>query len=303
MIAEAEHRRSHTPVVDRKGKGRELAPPMELEIQSTQRRIKAMEFTAEPVLSPRITLSASGSRASSPPISDDTPPLTTPQLSLSIPSVQSSPTAQSKSNKAPSPITLLSPKPLPTYKLPFQADSPALPGSVLQPDTHAESILRILYVFVKAHPQWEYTQGFADVLIPLYMVYAIGGDGEPELQRRKKDKRQPKARPSDALPTLALSSSWGRHAEEETFWAFAALMGELGGVIAGPPKSRDWAQGTEVDGVKAALEKLGRRVRWADEELWTSLVSCHIFLKVDTDELNSKRAILILQRHIIRTAT
>jgi hypothetical protein len=110
-------------------------------------------------------------------------------------------------------------------------------------------------------------------LIPLYMIYALGGDGEPGPQRRKKDKRLPKTHPADALPMVEQPTAWGRHAEEETFWAFAALMGELGSVVAGPPKSRDWAEGAEVDGVKAALERLSRRVRWADEELWTALVS------------------------------
>lgn len=184
----------------------------------------------EPFLSPRITLSPEETDSPMPSLMSvlpanprlaekRPPPLQTPQLSLSV--SDASPTSSS------SPITLLSPKPIPA---PGSAQLAMISGSLLLPDTHAECITRLLYSFCHSHPQWKYRSHFVDILVPLYLVFA-GPSGT------------------------------GKWAEEETFWAFAAMMGELGEIIA-----------ADEDELEGALQRLGRRVKWADYDLYDTLI-------------------------------
>lgn len=147
----------------------------------------------------------------------------TPSLSLTIP-------AEVDSAKPPSPITLLSPQ---TVREAAHISDPA------QGDTHIEAITRLLFIFTRSNPGWSYTPSFVDIVLPLYLIY-----GEL-IERHRGDPVH------------------GSYAEEETFWAFTAIMGELGDVVS-----------SGADGnINLAMQRLGRRMRWADEPLWQMLSS------------------------------
>lgn len=153
----------------------------------------------------------------------------TPGLSLTIPGESTS--------QPPSPITIL-----PATE-PISRDGTSSPilvsDAILKPDTHAEALTRLLYVFCRTNPQWAYSPTFVDVIIPLYLVYL-----------------EATSRPSD--PTLR-----PRHAEEDAYWAFSALMGEFGDIVSATPGKDDM--------LNMALAKVGRRVRWADEPVYKVL--------------------------------
>lgn len=182
-----------------------------------------------PILSPRITLSPEPDEPSSTSTFSSIPPtgsshssnLKTPELSLSV-SDDAGPASGKDS------ITLLSPRPIPA---PGTAHLSLISGSLLQPETHAECLVRLLYVFCQVHPQWAYKSHFVDIVVPLYLVYSGPNGKEP----------------------------W---AEEQTFWALAGIMSDLGSVIS-----------ADEDGLQSALDRLGRRVKWADHDLHSSLRS------------------------------
>lgn len=183
----------------------------------------------QPTLSPRITLSpepdespSSHSFSSIPPTGSSqsrSSSLQTPELSLST-----ADDVISASRKDP--ITLLSPRPIPA---PGMTQISRISGSLLQAETHAECIIRLLYVFCQVHPQWAYKSHFVDIIVPLYLVYSGPNGKEP----------------------------W---AEEQTFWALAGIMSDLGSVIS-----------ADEEGLQVALDRLGRRVKWADYDLFDSL--------------------------------
>lgn len=191
--------------------------------------------TSEAVLSPRITLSPepdepnpSSTFSSVGPTSGSSQShssaVKTPELSLSISDDMTSAAAKD-------PITLLSPRPIPA---PGMAQLSRISGSLLQAETHAECLVRLLYVFCQVHPQWAYKSHFVDIVVPLYLVYSGANGKEP----------------------------W---AEEQTFWALAGIMSDLGSVIS-----------ADEDSLQTALDRLGRRVKWADYDLFDSLRTRHL---------------------------
>lgn len=148
----------------------------------------------------------------------------TPSLSLTIP-------IEVEGAQPPSPITLLSPQNV--------RDRAAHLSDPSQSDTHIEAITRLLFVFARTNPAWTYTPSFVDIVLPLYLIY-----GEL-IERHRGD------------------TVHGVYAEEETFWAFTAVMSELGDVVS-----------SGADGnINLAMQRLGRRMRWADEPFWTTLCS------------------------------
>lgn len=125
-------------------------------------------------------------------------------------------------------------------------------ASGAQVELHSDSLTRILFIFSLIHPQLSYTQGYAELLAPIYWVFS--GQG------------------SDPIETDGAA-----FAEADAFWAFLALMGEVGEVVKGPG-SRAWGEVTLVERQKRemdiqwALSRLSARVKWADEALWQDLV-------------------------------
>lgn len=196
---------------------------------STKATAPEPDSPTQPTLSPRITLSPEPDESPSAHSFSSIPPtgssqsrsssLQTPELSLST-----ADDVISASRKDP--ITLLSPRPIPA---PGMAQISRISGSLLQAETHAECIIRLLYVFCQVHPQWSYKSHFVDIIVPLYLVYSGQNGKEP----------------------------W---AEEQTFWALAGIMSDLGSVIS-----------ADEDGLQVALDRLGRRVKWADYDLYDSL--------------------------------
>jgi hypothetical protein len=179
-----------------------------------------------PMLSPRITLSPEPEEQSTmqpfaipPSTSSRSSSGQTPKLSLT-------PSDPPTSTSGKDAITLLSPRPIPS---PGQAHLSSISGSLLQPETHAECLIRLLYVFCQTHPQWSFKSHFVDIAVPLYLVY-MGPNGKEQ---------------------------W---AEEQTFWALAGILSDLGSTIA--------ADEAELQPV---LDKLARRVKWADYDLYDSL--------------------------------
>lgn len=175
----------------------------------------------ESVSTPRIVLS--GDRAPR-----ERNPAPTPSLQLTIP--------EDSASRPSSPITLLSPQ------VPADGSEPPSPVSPTSaaalPDTHAEALMRLMYVFCRANPRWSYGPAFVEIAVPLYLVFC------------------------EANIAKAQRAGRARHAEEETYWAFWSLMSEFGDLVSGVPG--DVA-------VTSALRRLGNRVRWADEPLWVVL--------------------------------
>lgn len=129
--------------------------------QSHSPASKAMaspDSVAAEVMSPRITLSPDSESKPTRLGALRPPPLATPSLSLSLPE---SSTSESKPN---SPITLLSPRVIPPVG---SASFPTLFDD--DPDTHADSVLRLAYVLCRSHPEWA-TGNVVDVAAQLYLV-------------------------------------------------------------------------------------------------------------------------------------
>lgn len=176
-----------------------------------------------PILSPRITLSPEPEEQSTmqpfamPPTSSSRSSSgQTPKLSLTP---SDPPTGKDA-------ITLLSPRPIPA---PGQSHLSSISGSLLQPETHAECLIRLIYVFCQTHPQWPFKSHIVDIAVPLYLVY-MGPNGKEQ---------------------------W---AEEQTFWALAGILSDLGSAI-----SADESE------LQPTLDRLARRVKWADYDLYDSL--------------------------------
>ena len=203
--------------------------------------------TADPEisLSPRITLSPdtsdqfkSTSFEPSPAVSTRLESLRPAKLALDVHAGASSSSPHSAS------ITLVSPKVIPS---PGQAASSLFSGSLLQPDTHAEILIRILYTGCRAHPHWSYDDNLLYILLPLYMTYC--GIDLPRGPLIGKQKRNTFTQPQSTL----------RYAEEQTFWAFTSFMEERA----------SWTSAGANSAVvsELSLRKLASRIRWGDGQL------------------------------------
>ena len=200
-----------------------------------------------PFLSPRITLSTDAIPAILPRLEGRRPaPLHTPHLSLSPPAPLTDSTADSS---ASSPITLLSPKPIPTAgSLPFASIS----GRLLQSDTHAEVVVRILFIFAKCNPDL-HIAGVSEILAILYSTYL-------EIDLAPLPKKRHRA------GTLSSTGHW---AEEQTYWALEALVERFRFIISDAGRSGD--DPIKGETLPAALGRMARQLKFADEQLWTIL--------------------------------
>lgn len=230
-IAEAEHKKRYS------------LPTSSSSVKSPQTSRPQSPITdAESTLSPRITLSPEPVSASSFSSQPQSAPMRTPQLSLSVPAVDSS-----ANNDTSSPITLLSPRHIPA---PGQASfSSPYSGASLNPDTHGEVVFRLLYVFTKSNTQWSYHPGLVDILANLYLTFL-----EPDWV-----KVQPRRRGSRRDAKLRRPVANGAWAEEQTYWAFCALARELEPCM------------VETKSIDLVLNCLGRRLHWADQPLSSAL--------------------------------
>ncbi len=94
------------------------------------------------------------------------------------------------------------------------------------------------------HPQGTYHRAFLDILLPLYLVYA---------EQRVSAK-------GSAYHSRPARSHWW--VEERTFHAFTAMVSAFDGLIGGIES------GERLD---SALTHVGRRIQWADQNMWTAL--------------------------------
>lgn len=234
-------------VVDIKGKGKEIdgaATPRPSKSFTIRRaafaRINRLRrqhdtrtsagLSESPSQSPKITLTGDHSP---PPIFKDVPdsPEVSPAPAMQTPQLSLSFADDRDAGKAKAPITLLASRNIPPI------------GSVSHlPDTetHGDAICRLLILFTMANPQWSYQQNLVDIAIHLYLVY---------LQK-----------PSRSSGSIVESNTKG--AEDQTYWAFCALVRELGPIVVGQ----------DQEALSKSLECLGRRARWADEPLCEILV-------------------------------
>ncbi|WVN88446.1 uncharacterized protein L203_103656 [Cryptococcus depauperatus CBS 7841] len=127
-------------------------------------------------------------------------------------------------NRHVSPITLFAPRALSSIANP----SISLPSTLLHPDDHRECLIRLLYIFCRSNPQWPYRSSFVDIARVLYLTYAGGGKLDLD------------------------------YAEEQTFWALSAFIGDIDGLMA-------------EGGIKEALVKFERRLHWVNAPLWAML--------------------------------
>lgn len=202
---------------------------------------------------------------STPPSSSSRPIFGLPLLEFDSPSaltaavvgVQGSPAtataAESIATKLTGPASLSSGQDVDgSSEVPAMAQTEPAPSSSgpLSPtaDLHSDALIRILYVFAHIHPHLAYAQGFSELLAPLYWVF------------------------SQAAPVQASS---GIDAEGDAFWAFVALLAEVGDIVR-PLSSSTTSTllASPTDGslsVTWALRRLSMRLRWADQLLWEDL--------------------------------
>ena len=273
MIDEAEHRRRHFAQ-------RELLRSAELKTSSTGLSVEtngnlshlhaSTDESAssvpspdpEIILSPKITLSAESperSTVAAPPwfrnpsrkLSrlDGMRPASLAALHSPISEDSFAPESEARSTGPSSPITLLSPQPIPAPG--SMSSTPSLPAQV---EMHGDVLIRLVYTFCTVHPKITYNSGLLEILAPLYLISACGN-----LEAAKKHHRR---KPVSEFAFHSLE----RWAEAQTFWAFTSLMEEFSGLISLSPiaghrgKDAEWA-----------LDHLGRRIRWADDRFWTIL--------------------------------
>lgn len=204
---------------------------------SSGKRSTPEQDTAAAVVSPEITLSVDDSPTAS-VVTIPEKIQQTPTLSLTAP------VDEERKSGTTSPITLLSSKPIPP------PGTAASATTVPEPDTHAEAVCRILIVFICCNPQWAYHQNLVYVVSHLYSVYL---QIEWKIRTRRGHRyRFPMAR--------------NKSAEEETYWAFCALVREFESVLIGSSSMTP----TELT-MDRALDCLGRRLKWADDPLWSVL--------------------------------
>lgn len=194
--------------------------------------------------------------------STPTTPIMPPSISLTVTGEEPRPSPTT--NMADS-ITLLKAEDTrpPT---PVDHRQAALEAELTQPDTHAECLIRLLYVFFRSHREWEYNPAIVEVVRVVYTVFASGGeielldDGRPT--GRKSPRQGRTVHGKDAKDVDIPLNEWARHAEAETFWALVALMGEVGDIVAAD------SRGLHQWGVCFT-----RQLKWADKGLYSVLVS------------------------------
>ncbi|WVW81385.1 hypothetical protein I302_103377 [Kwoniella bestiolae CBS 10118] len=158
------------------------------------------EEVEEEIMSPKITLSID-STPSAPILSRLDPIKPTPLDTSSASSLQPNAIAvdpsETSGGKPNSPITLLSPKPLPN-----NSTSPSLAGysgSLYHPETNLESLTRLIYIFVRSNQQLEYQVNFVDLISTFYLIHAVGGGSSRSLD----------------------------YIEENTFWFISSFFNEV----------------------------------------------------------------------------
>ena len=249
MIAEAEHRRQ----AELRPSSR--PPSRQTSTDDPPQSGSAAPIVSPPILSPRITLSSEPDEPVLSRLEGKRPQsLKTPHLSLSLPDPQTA-SSDSTTSTPLSPITLLSPKPIPAPgSLPFSH----LSGQLLQPDTHAEVLVRLLYIFTRTSPGVS-VQGLVDILAVLYSVYL-----EVDLVQRPKKRKSP----------AAVVTSTGVWVEEQAYFAFVALTGRFKALIFDRTHTLNGASAeleTKEEDLISSLARLSDQLKWADQQLWTIL--------------------------------
>ncbi|WVQ82622.1 hypothetical protein IAT38_004754 [Cryptococcus sp. DSM 104549] len=107
---------------------------------------------------------------------------------------------QEPADATSSPILLLSPKPLLLSSATGEFPSP-MSGALFRPETHLEALIRLLYVFCLANPQWQYRSSLIDIAAYLYLIFAGG---------------------------IAYSL---RDAEEQVYWMLAAMFKDINTIL------------------------------------------------------------------------
>lgn len=161
------------------------------------------------------------------------------------------------------PITLLTPTP--AASLPEDGKDAKLQLediNLSRPDTHAECIIRVAWTFFRGQKAWKYRTEMLGFIRLFYTLFASGGDlsAIEEGPRSRDDKRRSRREVATQDSDVGLNG-WARHAEAETYWAVSAMMTEVGDLF------------IEVNALPKWSQKLARRVKWADDGLYQTLVS------------------------------
>jgi hypothetical protein len=123
--------------------------------------------------------STTSCNVSDPPLPSNSVKLLSPKITLTTDHKPGGPRPQSSRRILPSldlpkdgtfssptsPITLLSPKPIPS-----QASSSF--EAVAEDYSHGSVLTRLTYVLHRSHPEWNYHPGLVDIITPIYAVYA-----------------------------------------------------------------------------------------------------------------------------------
>lgn len=207
------------------------------------------------IFSPSITLSPDPDISPHPKRRSDEGRADTPPSHNFTPSTghSTSPNCASLATEPDATITLLSPRPIIGNSWSETSGGSTPSGSPLQPDTHAEAIVCIMWVFQCVNPQYQYHTAASHILITLYLI--LSGN-----QNRTEREPAPSTRSPVSPPVAEANTEW---IEEEVFWAYNALMADLGDFV--------FYTGETPHNMQWALVRLTNRIRWADDELWSKL--------------------------------
>ncbi|WWC85435.1 uncharacterized protein L201_000298 [Kwoniella dendrophila CBS 6074] len=134
------------------------------------------------------------------------------------------------SDKPNSPITLLSPKPLPTgsTSTPISAFS----GSLYYPETHLESLTRLIYIIFRLNPQLEYQLSFINIISTFYLIHSgsssllIPETNQSKFSRKSKGKGKGKDKYQSTVTKIE-DTSLLDYIEENTFWFLSSFLNEV----------------------------------------------------------------------------
>lgn len=187
------------------------------------------------------------------------------------------------------------------------ADEGLSPGASSSPadserDRRTNAILRILFLYSLLNPSIGYVQGMVEVAS--VVLWTLGSaTGHPQSESIEEEgealdvTRVGELPATSERPTQASSSGHAEpttnpHFEADSFWCFSLLLGELrelwdfegidhsqAGLQISNARSTsaDGSEGSgqrrtsEVGGMARTLRRLGGRLKWADDELWSAL--------------------------------
>jgi hypothetical protein len=136
------------------------------------------------------------------------------------------------------------------------------------PDCHHDLLRRLLFLYAKLNPGIRYVQGMNEILAPIYYVFANDPDPFSRGLGRSTAAERAAAAAAEATGAAPLPRIYS-DAEADAFFVFTNVMAEVRDRFI---KSLDHSD----SGVLAVVERLNKRVRAVDPDLWAHLDKCGV---------------------------